>query len=96
MPGILNETAFHFTVTGLDERTTNFVNSLVELGLAAITVFGTLFTYWWGNRKAKREKERQKKVFEEWKAQGIIPENEEFVFTGVDGKGEKERKMGKG
>ena len=100
MPSISNETAFIFTVTGLDERTTNFVNSLLELGLAAITVIGTLFTYWWDNRKAKceaREKEKQKKIFEEWKEQGIIPENEAFVFSEVDGKGEKEkdRKRGK-
>jgi hypothetical protein len=94
MPGFLNETAFHFTVTGLDERMTNLVDSLVELGLAAITVFGTLFTYWWGKRKAKREareKERDKKVLEEWKAKGIMTENEKSMFTEVDDKGAKEK-----
>lgn len=96
MPSISNETAFHFTITGLDERTTNFINSLVELGLAAITIFGTLFTYWWGNRKAKCEMQRQKKIFDEWKAQGDIGENEEFVFTRVSGDGEKEKDGKKG
>jgi len=99
IPSISNETAFYFTVTGLDERTTNFVNSLLELGLAAITVIGTLFTYWWGNRKAKceaREKEKQKNVFEEWKEWGIIPENDVFVFSVVDGNGEKEKDGKKG
>lgn len=89
-----NATQIQLSFFGMDENTTSLVNNIVELGITAVALLGTVVTYFFLRRQVKREDremENQQKLFQEWKEEGSIPEDEAFVFTGTDGKGKKEK-----
>jgi hypothetical protein len=73
-------------VREMSQQTVSVINSVFEVGVATISIVGALFALifnWRQKRRGERQRREEQTRFEEWRQQGHIPADENFVPSGT-------------
>ena len=73
-------------VREMSQQTVSVINSVFEVGVATISIVGALFALifnWRQKRRVERQRREEQTRFEEWRQQGHIPADENFVPSGT-------------